>query len=123
MITASLRLPKSLLDWVREQSAAKHLRPSGLIRQWSSNAGTPEGPQLSRNSPPGWTGSNVRCSPTPEHPDGGRATVDGHHGRGSPTGDETIRSATVTAAGARCGGGGGGDLPHVQGLDRVAVAG
>lgn len=34
MVTTSLRLPKSLLDWVREQSAAQHLRPSGLIRQW-----------------------------------------------------------------------------------------
>ena len=34
MVTTSLRLPKSLLDWVREQSAAQHVRPSGLIRQW-----------------------------------------------------------------------------------------
>lgn len=34
MITTSLRLPKSLLDWVREQAAAQHVRPSGLIRQW-----------------------------------------------------------------------------------------
>lgn len=34
MITTSLRLPKSLLDWVREQAAAEHVRPSGLIRQW-----------------------------------------------------------------------------------------
>lgn len=34
MVTTSLRLPKSLLDWVREQSATQHLRPSGLIRQW-----------------------------------------------------------------------------------------
>lgn len=34
MVTTSLRLPKSLLDWVREESAAQHLRPSGLIRQW-----------------------------------------------------------------------------------------
>jgi len=29
-----VRLPKSLLDWVREQSAAQHVRPSGLIRRW-----------------------------------------------------------------------------------------
>src|SRR5664280_3763944 len=34
MITTSLRLPKSLLDWVRERAAAQHVRPSGLIRQW-----------------------------------------------------------------------------------------
>lgn len=34
MITTSLRLPKSLLDWVREEAAAQHIRPSGLIRQW-----------------------------------------------------------------------------------------
>ena len=34
MVTTSLRLPKSLLDWVREQAAAQHVRPSGLIRQW-----------------------------------------------------------------------------------------
>jgi len=34
MVTTSLRLPKSLLDWVREQSAAQHVRPSGLIRRW-----------------------------------------------------------------------------------------
>jgi hypothetical protein len=34
MVTTSLRLPKLLLDWVREQAAAQHVRPSGLIRQW-----------------------------------------------------------------------------------------
>ncbi len=34
MVTTSLRLPKSLLDWVREQAAAQHVRPSVLIRQW-----------------------------------------------------------------------------------------
>lgn len=34
MITTSMRLPKSLLDWVREQAAVQHVRPSGLIRQW-----------------------------------------------------------------------------------------
>lgn len=34
MITTSLRLPKSLLDWVREQAAAQHVRPTGLIRVW-----------------------------------------------------------------------------------------
>jgi Arc/MetJ-type ribon-helix-helix transcriptional regulator len=34
MITTSVRLPKSLLDWVRDQAAAQHVRPSVLIRQW-----------------------------------------------------------------------------------------
>lgn len=34
MITTSLRMPKSLLDWVRTQAAAQHIRPSTLIRQW-----------------------------------------------------------------------------------------
>jgi hypothetical protein len=34
MITTSVRLPKSLLDWVREQAATQHVRPSVLIRQW-----------------------------------------------------------------------------------------
>ena len=34
MITTSLRLPKSLLDWVRELAADQHVRPSVLIRQW-----------------------------------------------------------------------------------------
>ena len=34
MVTTSLRPPKSLLDWVREQAVAQHVRPAGLIRQW-----------------------------------------------------------------------------------------
>jgi len=34
MITTSVRLPKSLLDWVRHAAAAQHVRPSVLIRQW-----------------------------------------------------------------------------------------
>lgn len=34
MITTSLRMPKSLLDWVRERAADQHVRPSVLIRQW-----------------------------------------------------------------------------------------
>lgn len=34
MVTTSVRLPKSLLDWVREQAARQHVRPSVLIRQW-----------------------------------------------------------------------------------------
>lgn len=34
MITTSLRLPKSLLDWVREQAAVEGLRPTALVRRW-----------------------------------------------------------------------------------------
>jgi Arc/MetJ-type ribon-helix-helix transcriptional regulator len=34
MMTTSVRLPKSLLDWVREQAESRHVRPSVLIRQW-----------------------------------------------------------------------------------------
>jgi hypothetical protein len=34
MVTTSVRLPKSLLDWVRRRAAAEHVRPSVLIRQW-----------------------------------------------------------------------------------------
>ncbi len=34
MITTSVRLPKSLLDWVRQRATAQHVRPSVLIRQW-----------------------------------------------------------------------------------------
>jgi len=32
MITTSLRLPKSLLDWVRDQAGAEHAKPSAWIR-------------------------------------------------------------------------------------------
>lgn len=34
MVTTSLRLPKSLLDWVRDQAAIEGLRPTALIRRW-----------------------------------------------------------------------------------------
>lgn len=34
MVTTSVRLPKSLLDWVRGNAASQHVRPSTLIRQW-----------------------------------------------------------------------------------------
>lgn len=34
MVTTSVRLPTSLLDWVRARAAAEHVRPSALIRQW-----------------------------------------------------------------------------------------
>lgn len=34
MITTSLRLPKSLLDWVRDQAAVDGSRPTALIRRW-----------------------------------------------------------------------------------------
>ena len=34
MIVTSIRLPKSLLDWVREQAAEEQLKPTALIRRW-----------------------------------------------------------------------------------------
>lgn len=34
MIVTSLRLPKSLLDWVREQAGAERVKPTALIRRW-----------------------------------------------------------------------------------------
>lgn len=34
MIVTSIRLPKSLLDWVREQAAGEQLKPTALIRRW-----------------------------------------------------------------------------------------
>lgn len=34
MVTTSLRLPKDVLDWIRQQAEAQHVRPSALIRQW-----------------------------------------------------------------------------------------
>lgn len=34
MVTTSLRLPKSLLDWVRAQASEQHVPPTTLIRQW-----------------------------------------------------------------------------------------
>lgn len=48
MVTTSVRLPKSLLDWVRDRAASHHVRPSVLIRQWleqqrdADNAGRAE---------------------------------------------------------------------------------
>ncbi|MGH3546192.1 MAG: hypothetical protein ACRDPW_09750 [Mycobacteriales bacterium] len=34
MVSTSLRLPKSLLDWVRDQADEQHMRPTALIRSW-----------------------------------------------------------------------------------------
>jgi CopG antitoxin of type II toxin-antitoxin system len=34
MISLSLRLPKSLLDWVRTQARTEHIKPTQLIRRW-----------------------------------------------------------------------------------------
>lgn len=34
MVTTSLRLPKSLLDWVREQAVEQRVKPTALIRRW-----------------------------------------------------------------------------------------
>lgn len=42
-VSTSLRLPKSLLDWVRAQAEAEHVRPTALIRAWieERRSGTP----------------------------------------------------------------------------------
>lgn len=34
MISLSLRLPKTLLDWVRGQARTEHTKPTQLIRRW-----------------------------------------------------------------------------------------
>lgn len=34
MIVTLVRLPKSLLDWVREQATAEQIKPTALIRRW-----------------------------------------------------------------------------------------
>lgn len=34
MVTTSLRLPKSLLDWVRDQADSQQIKPTALIRHW-----------------------------------------------------------------------------------------
>jgi uncharacterized protein (DUF4415 family) len=34
MVTTSLRLPKSVLDWVRAQAEVEHTKPTALIRRW-----------------------------------------------------------------------------------------
>lgn len=34
MVTTSPRLPKSVLDGVREQAAAEHVKPPALVRRW-----------------------------------------------------------------------------------------
>jgi len=34
MVTTSVRLPKSLLDWVRRQSEVEGMKPTALLRRW-----------------------------------------------------------------------------------------
>lgn len=34
MVVTSVRLPKSLLDWLRERAAAEQVKPTALIRRW-----------------------------------------------------------------------------------------
>lgn len=43
MVSLSLRLPTSLLDWVRAQARAEHTKPTQLIRRWieERHAGQP----------------------------------------------------------------------------------
>lgn len=42
MVSLSLRLPKSLLDWVRAQARAEHTKPTQLIRRWIEERRTGE---------------------------------------------------------------------------------
>lgn len=34
MVTTSLRLPRSLLDWVRARAAVEKTKPTALVRRW-----------------------------------------------------------------------------------------
>ena len=38
MIVTSLRLPKSLLDWVRARAEQERIKPTALIRHWIEDA-------------------------------------------------------------------------------------
>ena len=42
MVSLSLRLPKSVLDWVRSQARAEHTKPTQLIRRWIEERRTGE---------------------------------------------------------------------------------
>ncbi|HEU0089277.1 MAG TPA: hypothetical protein VFQ77_16795 [Pseudonocardiaceae bacterium] len=46
MVSLSLRLPKSLLDWVRTQARAEHTKPTQLIRRWIEERHHSGGPSL-----------------------------------------------------------------------------
>ena len=46
MVSLSLRLPKSLLDWVRAQARAEHTKPTQLIRRWIEERRTTGEPSL-----------------------------------------------------------------------------
>ena len=44
MVTTSLRLPKSLLDWVRDQADSQRIKPTALIRRWLEERRTTDDP-------------------------------------------------------------------------------
>ena len=67
MITTSVRLPKSLLDWVRRSAAAQHVRPSVLIRQWIEQHRDAAEAEARATSPHGSSASNAWSSATREH--------------------------------------------------------
>lgn len=46
MVSLSLRLPKSLLDWVRAQARTEHTKPTQLIRRWIEERRTVGQPSL-----------------------------------------------------------------------------
>ncbi|MGH4017105.1 MAG: hypothetical protein ACRDSL_24895 [Pseudonocardiaceae bacterium] len=45
-MSRSLRLPKSLLDWVRAQARTEHTKPTQLIRRWIEERRTTGEPSL-----------------------------------------------------------------------------
>jgi hypothetical protein len=48
MVSLSLRLPKSLLDWVRVQARTEHTKPTQLIRRWIEERRSSGEPSLER---------------------------------------------------------------------------
>lgn len=46
MVSLSVRLPTSLLNWVRGQARAEHTRPTQLIRRWIEEHRTGQQPSL-----------------------------------------------------------------------------
>jgi hypothetical protein len=55
MVSLSLRLPKSLLDWVCTQARTEHTKPTQLIRRWIEEHRTTGEPSARGPSPTrGW---------------------------------------------------------------------
>lgn len=48
MVTTSLRLPKSVLDWVRAEAEVQQVEPTALIRRWIEDRRTAGSPRPAR---------------------------------------------------------------------------